>query len=346
MVEHPSVAVEVRRRPGLVDVPVHRPHQPVRRPVDAERVEPVREGVADRVAGADAARARVTGAVDRAVHGVRLEADVLHDVDLAGVRPAAAGAEHPERRPHALPAGHLDAGLEAAVGLGELAGGVEPGGGVLAAAVPAVVVAGVLLARGDDQVALAVVRRVAGAVRVVLPLVVVDVVTGLHVPLGAVHRRAGRCVELVGERGRRYADIRGRGCRVGRGRATHCCQRGEHGRGHGREDHAETGSSRGSRGHLCHRRRSCFVVPSNKGCHGPDHHDKRSRPISGTGSGTGTGTRSVSPPTATRRRGSRRSSPRAIRPSRARCGRSAPRDACPAVRGAVPTPCCARSTAR
>src|SRR5262249_5819858 len=147
------------------------------RPVHREGVERVGEvlPVGQRVGGAEAVRAGVAGAVDGAVHGAGLLADVLHRVDLAAGGPADAAdvaAQHPERRPHALAVRDLDAGLEVAVLLGEAARGVEPGRGVLAGAVPAAVVGRVLLAGGDDQVAVAVQGGVAGAVGVVLELVV------------------------------------------------------------------------------------------------------------------------------------------------------------------------------
>ncbi|MFC7471981.1 hypothetical protein ACFQVA_37445 [Actinomadura keratinilytica] len=76
-------------------------------------------------------------------------------------------------------------------------GRVEPGRGVLAPPVPALVVAGVLLAGGDDEVAVAVEGGVVGTRGVVLALVVVDVVAGLQLPAAAVDRRASRSVEVV-----------------------------------------------------------------------------------------------------------------------------------------------------
>src|SRR5262249_27308850 len=153
--------------------------------------------------------AGVAGTVDGAVHGRGLEADVLHDVDLTGVRPADlpdVGAQHPERGPHALPARDLHPGLDVPVLGAELVRGVHPRRGVLAGAVPALVVGGVLLLGRDDQVALAVQGRVVGARGVVLPFVVVDVVTGLQRPLRGVDRRTGGAVEGVRE---------GRGGRAG-----------------------------------------------------------------------------------------------------------------------------------
>src|SRR5690606_35142390 len=127
-----------------------------RAPVDGERVEVVREGPALRVLvrPADARAARVAGAVDGAVHEVRLVADVLHDVDLARARPGHLGeprAEHPEGRPDPLAAGDLDPRLDAAVP--ELVPVLRrhPGRGVRAVGLPP---------GGDDQVPLTVEGRV------------------------------------------------------------------------------------------------------------------------------------------------------------------------------------------
>ncbi len=211
LVERPGVAVRVGRGAVLVDVSVDRPGDGVGGPVDGEGVEVVGEGLAvgQGVAGPDAAGAGVAGPVQGAVHGGGLEADVLHDVDLTGVGPPDLSdvvTEHPEGGPHALAARDLHARLDVAIGLRELAGGVQPRGGVLAGAVPALVVGAVLLARGDDQMALAVERGVVVAGGVVLPFVVVDVVAGLDLPLAAVHGRTGRTVELVRERRRGGGD--------------------------------------------------------------------------------------------------------------------------------------------
>src|SRR2546423_15008887 len=82
---------------------------------------------------ADAARARVSRPVHGAVHDRRLAADVLHDIDLARLRPTDSVdvvAEHPERRPQTLPARNTDARLEAAVRLGEEPFGLDPRRGV------------------------------------------------------------------------------------------------------------------------------------------------------------------------------------------------------------------------
>src|SRR5260221_4898729 len=52
----------------------------------------------------------------------RLLADIFHDVDLAALRPANGiniFSQHPERRPHSLPRGQLDARLESPVRLRE-----------------------------------------------------------------------------------------------------------------------------------------------------------------------------------------------------------------------------------
>ncbi len=260
VVVHPPVAVQVRGGAGLVDVAVHRPADLVGRPVDRERVEAVGE-VRPAVARADAAGTRVAGAVDRAVDGVGLEADVLHDVDLARVGPADAAdvvAEHPERGPHALAARELHARLEVAVGLGEPARRVQPRRGVLAAAVPAVVVRGVFLAGGDDEVARAVGRRVARAVRVHLALVVVDVVTRLRHPLAAVHGRTRGAVELVGERRRHGADRAAVG-RADRGGAVGGRGHGDRAQCHQRHGAQDSGCSSTPSRPSCRHRRSPFV---------------------------------------------------------------------------------------
>src|SRR5690606_33847651 len=113
----------------------------------------------------------------------------------------------------------LQRGRVVSVLRGELPGRVGAGGGVLAGAVPALVVGGVLLAGGDDEVALAVQGGVPGAARVVLPLVVVLVVAGIQLPLGGVDRRSGRAVEgLRDGHGRRGGGVGGFGP-CGRGRS-------------------------------------------------------------------------------------------------------------------------------
>src|SRR5690606_24550171 len=99
---------------------VNEPGDLTRLPVDREGVPGVGERPPLRmlVGAADAVRSRVSGTVHRAVHEVRLAADVLHDVDLARVRPVRLrepGPQHPERRPDALTARDLDAGFDAAV---------------------------------------------------------------------------------------------------------------------------------------------------------------------------------------------------------------------------------------
>src|SRR6185503_17258765 len=124
------------------------------------------------VAGTDAVRAGVAGAVNRAVDRGRLLADVLHDVDLAARRPADRAdvvTEHPDRRPVPLPFGKLRAHLDASVCDVELVASDEPRRRVLAGAVPALKAARAVGRRLDDQPALldARVRRLC---RVVLVL--------------------------------------------------------------------------------------------------------------------------------------------------------------------------------
>ncbi len=65
---------------------------------------------------------RITRPMQRPVNRRRLAADVLHDVDLAALRPSSpvdVSTKHPEGRPDPLPARHLDARFEPAVGLRE-----------------------------------------------------------------------------------------------------------------------------------------------------------------------------------------------------------------------------------
>ena len=63
-------------------------------------------------------RVVVGGGVDAAVNAQGVEADVLHDVDLAAGRPSdlsTVGAEHPDGWPGAVAGGQLRADLYAAV---------------------------------------------------------------------------------------------------------------------------------------------------------------------------------------------------------------------------------------
>src|SRR4051794_2398427 len=77
----------------------------------------------------------------RAVHGCRLAADVLHDVDLASLWPADdvdVRSEHPERGPHALTARDLDACFELAIRAREQSRRADPSRRVETAPVPAI----------------------------------------------------------------------------------------------------------------------------------------------------------------------------------------------------------------
>ncbi len=175
VVEDPAVTTKPTRVDPEELRTVEVPADDVRLPVHPVGVEGVGQRLSDGAAAGDPAAAGVARSVDGAVHGVRLPPDVLHDVDLAGGRPADVAevvAEHPERRPDSLTSRDLDARLEPPVRLAERGRGQQSGRGVLAPAVVALVVGRVLPAGGDDQVALAVVHRVAGAVGVVLPFVV------------------------------------------------------------------------------------------------------------------------------------------------------------------------------
>src|SRR5205823_6370273 len=117
------------------------PADHVRLPLDGEDVEIVREGAAWQGVGrTDAVRAGVAGAMHRPVDRRRLAANVFHDVDLSAVRPVRRIdiiPQHPKCRPEPLPVGNLDARLEPAIRLLELALGLDARGGVLALPVPA-----------------------------------------------------------------------------------------------------------------------------------------------------------------------------------------------------------------
>ena len=113
-----------------------------------------------------------------------LVADVLHDVDLAGVRPRRAGNWPPSIQKAGQmpwPARDLDPCLQAAELRLDLALGGQPGRGVDRCA----------LAGGDDQVAVAVQGRVVAGVGVVLQLVVAPAASaGLE---SSSWRRSARC---------------------------------------------------------------------------------------------------------------------------------------------------------
>src|SRR6266576_761865 len=86
------------------------------------------------VGRADAFVTGISRAMNCAVYRCWLLADVLHDVDLAALRPADFAdviAEHPECRPDPLSLGDLDAGFEAPILLGEFAQGFLARGSVV-----------------------------------------------------------------------------------------------------------------------------------------------------------------------------------------------------------------------
>lgn len=95
------------------------------------------------------------GAVKRAVDRTGLFADVFHDVDFAALGPIArrdVTPQHPERGPHSLPCGDLDARFKAAVGLAEETLRFQAGGSVIARCVIRARKGSGFLLRGDDQV--------------------------------------------------------------------------------------------------------------------------------------------------------------------------------------------------
>ena len=174
-----------------------------------------------------------TARIDAAVDGagdLGQGVDILHDVDLAVLRPLAR-AQHPERRPVAQASGRLlDRGgdLELAAGRGADvgAGGLHPPRRPVAAAA----------LRRDVQVAAAVEMDVAGRVRHRLDLAGAEARarTGVVHPL-AVDAAAGGAAEVVEEhlvpaRGRRgRGGLRGAVRRRGPGQKRHGERRGHGG---------------------------------------------------------------------------------------------------------------------
>src|SRR5215470_4234353 len=142
-----------------------------------------------------------TGAVERAVHGARLLADVFHDVDFTGRRPAGGGdvvAEHPESGPHSLACRDFDARFKAAVGLAEKPLGFGAGGSVVARNAVRAGEGSAFLLRGDDKIA-ALNLSVLQAVGVALEFIVAPAfAAGVVGPLGRIGSRLVGSVEFVG----------------------------------------------------------------------------------------------------------------------------------------------------
>src|ERR1035438_3632152 len=133
---HDALPICPRRQAGGSDLvvlfAVDVPADSVRFPLDGVNVKIVAEPLSGRQGErrADAVRAGITGAVNGAMHDRGFAADVLHDVDLATVRPSGgAVAHHPECRPDSLSVGNLDARLEPAIGLRKLATRIDTRGG-------------------------------------------------------------------------------------------------------------------------------------------------------------------------------------------------------------------------
>jgi hypothetical protein len=138
-------------------------------------------------------------AVDRAVDGGGLFADVLHDVDFAALGPADridVVAEHPERGPDALAVRDFDAGLEAAESLRVEPLRFEASGRVFASDVVGAFV--IFFACGDDEIAVfdvGVFRTICvGLEFVVTPATAAEVVS----PFFRVGSGTVRAVEFVG----------------------------------------------------------------------------------------------------------------------------------------------------
>src|SRR5450631_3183259 len=139
---------------------------------------------------------------------------VLHNVDFATSGPSTSTdivAQHPERRPHTLTRGNLDACFKASVRLLEVAGGLDPRGGVVAGDA---VRPGVGFIEGGDNQTAVLNLRVRRAVGVVLKFIVAPTASAsVEGPLGSVGRGTAGVVELItpGERPLRAGQVRGEG---------------------------------------------------------------------------------------------------------------------------------------
>ena len=206
VVEDPLVGSHVGRGRVVVVDAIHEPVNFVGRPLHREGVVVLGHRLLQSVGVTEGRAARVTGAVDRAEHLIGIAADVLHDVDLAALRPtdlADVGAQHPEGRPQpGCAVGHENTGLDAAILRLDLVSRDQAGRGVLARAVPAKQLLRRLgLIQSDGQVAAAIGGCVVG---VELQLAVAPAgdaveraVADLRAPDVGIGGRAGRVVELV-----------------------------------------------------------------------------------------------------------------------------------------------------
>ena len=195
-----------RRRKELYAV--HVPADLVWLPLDGIHVKVIRERFAIRifVPGANPSSARVARAVDGAVHRGGLAPDVLHDVQLAGLRPADLAdvrAQGPEGRPQSLAKRDLETGFNPPVGKLGLVPRDESRRGILARPIVADERTIGFLGR-DHQVALAIGGRVLGAAGIVLQLGVAPAGVGIDRavadlvrPVGRVGGGARRIIELV-----------------------------------------------------------------------------------------------------------------------------------------------------
>jgi hypothetical protein len=202
----PIVGGDVGRARAVVFNAIDRPDDPVALPIDGEDVEVVGDRRRQVGRAAVAVGTRVARSVERPVQAIRLPAEVLHDVDLAAIRPADradVGAQHPEGGPQPSTGRDLDPRLDPAVRQLESALRQESSGRVLARPVVALE-AGFRRAGGDHEIAGTVGCRVGRVVRIELELVVApagDALLGAVAegvpPVIGVRRRAGGLVELV-----------------------------------------------------------------------------------------------------------------------------------------------------
>src|SRR5712692_7988776 len=163
-------------------------------------MEAISEARACSVRRRDAVPARVPRTVHRSMHGGRVLAEVLHDVDLTALRPAHfidVLAEHPKRGPDPPAPGQPYPRLDQPVTHGHTILADQARGRVSASAVAAVADLRIRPAHHDGKVAGAVEAGVLAAAGVVLEFVVSPAVpAGLRQPGVGVGRRARGAIEL------------------------------------------------------------------------------------------------------------------------------------------------------
>src|SRR6516164_9807699 len=127
----------------------------------------------ERIASAHPTSTSIVGTMDRGMDSCRFTTNILHDIDLATLRPAYLInilTQHPERGPDPLARRYLHACLNAAIAEGKLSLGDQASGSVAARAIPAGIVVRILQASFDHQMALPILVRI--VVRIILEFLI------------------------------------------------------------------------------------------------------------------------------------------------------------------------------